>query len=99
MGILGWGIQTAYTPLPDNATLWKAVEQNFTAGASNSYNSWDFGLNQQVLLVPEADKGVQVVINSRDAMEHPWHLQYVFYPAPVHSICLSVHLPMQIPSG
>ena len=70
-------IQTAYSPLPHNATLWKVAEQHFAADAANSYNSWDFGLNQQVLLVPDADKGVQIVINSRDNMEHPWHLQYV----------------------
>ncbi|RYP41806.1 hypothetical protein DL767_000822 [Monosporascus sp. MG133] len=69
--------KTAYSPLPNNATLWKALEQDFTAESANSYNSWDFGLSQQVLLIPEADKGVQIVINSRDAMEHPWHLQYV----------------------
>ncbi|KAI0903621.1 Cupredoxin [Ustulina deusta] len=66
--------KTAYAPLSDNATLWKAMEQQFVASNANSYNSWDFGLNQQVLLVPEAEKGAQVVINSRDAMEHPWHL-------------------------
>jgi FtsP/CotA-like multicopper oxidase with cupredoxin domain len=47
------------------------------ASKANTYNSWDFGLNQQVLLIPEADKGAQIVINSRDAMEHPWHLQLV----------------------
>ena len=70
-------IQTAYAPLPDNATLWKAVEQKFVASEANSYNSWGFGLNQQVLLVPEAEKGAQIIINSRDAMEHPWHLQSV----------------------
>ncbi|KAI0521447.1 Cupredoxin [Xylaria bambusicola] len=69
--------KTAYAPLPDNATLWKAVEQKFVASEANSYNSWDFGLNQQVLLVPEGEKGAQIVINSRDAMEHPWHLQLV----------------------
>ncbi|KAI8629543.1 multicopper oxidase [Xylariaceae sp. FL1651] len=66
--------KTAYAPLHDNATLWKAVEQQFVPSEANSYNSWDFGLNQQVLLIPEANKGAQVVINSRDAMEHPWHL-------------------------
>ncbi|KAI1119532.1 Cupredoxin [Nemania sp. NC0429] len=66
--------KTAYMPLVDNATLWKAIEQQFVADKVNSYNSWDFGLNQQVLLVPEANKGAQVIINSRDAMEHPWHL-------------------------
>ncbi|KAI1747539.1 hypothetical protein F4782DRAFT_543438 [Xylaria castorea] len=66
--------KTAYAPLSNNATLWKAMEQQFVASKANSYNSWDFGLNQQVLLIPEADKGAQIVINSRDAMEHPWHL-------------------------
>ncbi|KAI1136965.1 putative multicopper oxidase [Hypoxylon sp. FL0543] len=66
--------KTSYLPLANNATLWKAVEQQFTADRDNSYNSWDFGLNQQVLLVPDADQGAQVVINSKDAMEHPWHL-------------------------
>ncbi|KAL7628086.1 hypothetical protein AAE478_002283 [Parahypoxylon ruwenzoriense] len=65
---------TAYSPLPDNATLWKATEQNFSAGRAGSYNSWDFGLSQQVLLVPDAGRGAQIVINSHDAMEHPWHL-------------------------
>ncbi|KAH8681126.1 multicopper oxidase-domain-containing protein [Xylariales sp. PMI_506] len=65
--------KTAYAPLEDNATLWKALDQNFDPAAANSYNSWNFGLNQQVLLVPDADKGVQIVINSLDAMEHPWH--------------------------
>ncbi|KXJ92383.1 multicopper oxidase-domain-containing protein [Microdochium bolleyi] len=67
--------KTAYTPLHDNATLWKATEQSaFAQDAQNSYSSWDFGLNQQVLLLPDADRGAQIVINSRDAMEHPWHL-------------------------
>ncbi|KAI1410835.1 putative multicopper oxidase [Hypoxylon sp. FL1857] len=66
--------KTSYLPLPNNATLWKAVEQKFTADRDNSYDSWDFGLNQQVLLVPDADQGAQIVINSKDAMEHPWHL-------------------------
>ncbi|KAI5918592.1 multicopper oxidase-domain-containing protein [Camillea tinctor] len=67
--------KTAYAPLPHNATLWKALEQHFAPEEDNSYSSWDFGLNQQVFLVPDADKGAQIVINSRDAMEHPWHLQ------------------------
>ncbi|KAI1774910.1 putative multicopper oxidase [Hypoxylon cercidicola] len=66
--------KTSYAPLPNNATLWKTMDQQFTADRTNSYNSWDFGLNQQVLLVPDADQCAQIVINSRDAMEHPWHL-------------------------
>ncbi|KAI1809942.1 Cupredoxin [Poronia punctata] len=69
--------KTAYTPLNDNATLWKAVGQKFAPSESNSYSSWNFGLNQQVLLIPSANKGAQLVINSRDAMEHPWHLHVV----------------------
>ncbi|KAI1327174.1 hypothetical protein F5Y16DRAFT_410518 [Xylariaceae sp. FL0255] len=66
--------KTAYAPLTGNATLWKAINQNFSTSEDNSYNSWDFGLDQQVLLVPEANKGAQIVINSLDVMEHPWHL-------------------------
>ncbi|KAK9773595.1 putative Cupredoxin [Seiridium cardinale] len=65
---------TAYSPLEGNATIWKAVDQRFSADKEGSYHSWDFGLNQQVLLFPDADKGAQVVINSEDAMEHPWHM-------------------------
>lgn len=88
-------MKTAYAPLPNNATLWKATEQQFTADKANSYNSWDFGLNQQVLLVPDADQGAQIVINSQDAMEHPWHLQCVPLPFPfdlVFPFCLAVDL-------
>ncbi|KAI1651446.1 putative multicopper oxidase [Daldinia loculata] len=66
--------KTSYLPLPANATLWKALDQQFTPDRSNSYNSWDFGLNQQVLLIPDATQGAQIVINSLDAMEHPWHM-------------------------
>ncbi|KAF2963317.1 laccase [Xylaria multiplex] len=84
--------KTAYAPLPDNATLWKAVEQQFVADEANSYNSWDFGLNQQVLLVPGANKGAQVVINSRDAMEHPWHLQLVNHSSVPPLPCLSIFM-------
>ncbi|KAF7519429.1 hypothetical protein G7054_g13112 [Neopestalotiopsis clavispora] len=67
--------KTAYSPLENNATIWKAVDQDFDTSKEGSYHSWDFGLNQQVLLIPEADKGAQIVINSKDAMEHPWHMQ------------------------
>ncbi|KAK7956903.1 diphenol oxidase [Apiospora aurea] len=66
--------KTAYAPLPNNATIWKTLDQSFSAAGANSYSSWDFGLDQQVLLVPDANKGAQIVINSRDVMEHPWHL-------------------------
>ncbi|KAI2609436.1 putative multicopper oxidase [Hypoxylon fragiforme] len=66
--------KTSYSPLPHNATLWKALDQKFTPDRVNAYSSWDFGLSQQVLLIPDAEQGAQIVINSRDAMEHPWHL-------------------------
>ncbi|KAI1881194.1 hypothetical protein JX265_000020 [Neoarthrinium moseri] len=66
--------KTAYSPLEHNATLWKVPGQKFDPSKANSYGSWDFGLNQQVLLIPHAGKGAQIVINSRDAMEHPWHM-------------------------
>ncbi|KAH7031100.1 Cupredoxin [Microdochium trichocladiopsis] len=66
--------KTAYTPLMNNATLWKATEQTFSQASQNSYNSWNFDLNQQVLLLPDGGRGAQIVINSRDVMEHPWHL-------------------------
>ncbi|ETS82585.1 hypothetical protein PFICI_04461 [Pestalotiopsis fici W106-1] len=66
--------KTAYSPLEHNATIWKAVDQDFDVSKEGSYHSWDFGLNQQVLLIPEADKGAQIVINSKDVMEHPWHM-------------------------
>ncbi|KAI0388836.1 multicopper oxidase [Xylariaceae sp. FL0594] len=52
----------------------RELEQKFVASEANAYNSWNFGLDQQVLLIPEADKGAQIVINSQDVMEHPWHL-------------------------
>ncbi|KAI9671963.1 MAG: hypothetical protein M1817_002306 [Caeruleum heppii] len=66
--------KTAWAPLENNATLWKAIDQNFSSSQDTSYNSWSFGLNQQVLLLPDANQGVQLVVNSLDAMEHPWHL-------------------------
>ncbi|KAL0948179.1 hypothetical protein HGRIS_010790 [Hohenbuehelia grisea] len=65
--------KTSWAPLENNATLWKTIGQNFSV-APNSYNSWAYSLDQEVLLVPEANAGVQVVVNSLDAMEHPWHL-------------------------
>jgi FtsP/CotA-like multicopper oxidase with cupredoxin domain len=61
--------------LKHNATIWKIAEQDFSPTKAGSYQSWGLGLNQEVLLFPTANEGVQIVINSRDAMEHPWHLQ------------------------
>ncbi|KAH7913243.1 Cupredoxin [Hygrophoropsis aurantiaca] len=67
--------RTSWAPLENNASLWKTIGQDFS-GSGGGYNSWSYSLNQQVLLLSDAgrDKGVQVVLNSLDAMEHPWHL-------------------------
>lgn len=51
------------------------MDQDFEFGRGGNHHKRDFQLDQQVLLVPEADKGVQIAINSRDVMEHPFHLQ------------------------
>ncbi|KAH6659817.1 Cupredoxin [Truncatella angustata] len=66
--------KTAYSALKNNATIWKTLDQQFDPSREGSYHSWDLGLNQQVLLIPDGGKGAQVVINSLDAMEHPWHM-------------------------
>jgi hypothetical protein len=69
--------KTSWAPLEDNATLWKTIGQKFPAeGGGSGYNSWNYALNQQVLLLGDAgaNKGAQIVINSLDGMEHPWHL-------------------------
>ena len=49
-------------------------------GKAGGYNNWDFRLDQQVLLLPEAGKGAQIAINSLDVMAHPFHMQYVPWP-------------------
>jgi FtsP/CotA-like multicopper oxidase with cupredoxin domain len=69
--------QTSWAPLENNATLWKTIGQEFPAGGgASSYSNWHYALNQQVLLLGDdgADKGAQLVVNSLDSMEHPWHL-------------------------
>ena len=69
--------KTSWAPLENNATLWKTLDQTFPPeGGSNGYNSWNYSLDQQVLLIGDmgANKGVQLVVNSLDGMEHPWHL-------------------------
>lgn len=69
--------QSSWAPLENNATLWKTIGQKFPAsGGGTGYSSWEYGLNQRVLLLGDegANKGAQLVINSLDGMEHPWHL-------------------------
>ena len=70
------------------------MNQTFTPGMGGPYNNWNFQLNQQVLLIPEAGKGVQVVINSLDNMEHPWHLQYVTSSPALSLSLLRSHSPI-----
>lgn len=71
--------KTSWAPYRDDAILWQALNQNFTAGEGGSYNNWEFRLDQQVLLIPDDSQTVQVVLNSLDVMEHPFHMQYVRY--------------------
>lgn len=69
--------RTSYSPLKDDAQLWQILDHNitdFTPGKQGSYSNWGLRLDQQVLLVPDADEGVQIAINSKDQMEHPFHL-------------------------
>jgi FtsP/CotA-like multicopper oxidase with cupredoxin domain len=37
--------------------------------------SWDFGLNQEVLVSRDPNGAAQIVINADNMMTHPWHLQ------------------------
>lgn len=67
--------RTSWAPYRDDAILWQALEQNFTVGEGGSYNNWEFRLDQQVLLIPDGSQTVQVVLNSLDVMEHPFHMQ------------------------
>ena len=76
-------IQTSWSPYHDDAQIWQALDQNFSVGHGGSYNSWDFRLDQQVLLIPDSNQGVQIAINSLDIMEHPFHLQYVHLSQPL----------------
>jgi len=48
---------------------------SFVPGQQGSYSNFDLRLDQQILLLPDANEGVQIAINSKDLMEHPFHLQ------------------------
>jgi FtsP/CotA-like multicopper oxidase with cupredoxin domain len=65
---------TAWSPLENNATLWKAVDQVWDPNRGNKYNSWKFPASQQVFLVPVANQAAQIVINTYDVTQHPWHM-------------------------
>ncbi|KAL2883726.1 hypothetical protein SGCOL_000873 [Colletotrichum sp. CLE4] len=66
---------TLYTPLTDDASLWKVMQQDITPENLNSPQpKLDFGKDQFVL-VSRDDKAAQIVVNSDAMMVHPWHLQ------------------------
>ncbi|KAL0939159.1 diphenol oxidase [Colletotrichum truncatum] len=66
--------ETLFTPLKDDATLWKVMQQDISPANLNSPNpKLDFGKDQFVL-VSKDDKAAQIVVNSDAMMVHPWHL-------------------------
>lgn len=64
--------QTIYQPLPNDATLWRALELD---GPLQDIKEGDLGLDQMVLVSKDADKGTQIVVSSMAMMMHPFHLQ------------------------
>lgn len=64
--------KTAWAPMERNASFFKALDTDWsnssTVSASNT-----FGLNQQLLTL-DSSGAAQLVINSIDTMEHPWHM-------------------------
>lgn len=76
--------KTSWSPLENNATLWKTIGQDFSE--TGSYNNWGYKLDQQMLLLNDtgANEGAQIVINSLDAMEHPWHMHGHEFQVPLH---------------
>ncbi|VBB83984.1 Putative Multicopper oxidase [Podospora comata] len=67
--------RTSYSPLPHSTQLWLSLPQTLDSDSdSGSYTNYNFPLNQQVLLLPDLNKTVRIAINSRDIMEHPFHL-------------------------
>lgn len=66
--------KTSWAPLEDNATIWKLDSISNSTSVAGGYNSFGQYLNQQILTNPDANGSVQLVINSLDAMQHPWHL-------------------------
>ncbi|KAJ0267480.1 hypothetical protein COL940_014331 [Colletotrichum noveboracense] len=65
---------TLFTPLKDDATLWKVMGQDMSLENLNSPTpKLDFGKDQFVLYSKD-DKAAQIVVNSDAMMVHPWHL-------------------------
>jgi FtsP/CotA-like multicopper oxidase with cupredoxin domain len=62
--------------LQDDATLWKALEQDMSSENLDADKpTWDFGQNQKVLVSRDPNGAAQIVINADNMMTHPWHLQ------------------------
>jgi len=75
--------QTIYQPLPNDATLWRALELD---GPLKSLKQGDLGADQMVLVSQDSEKGTQIVVNSLAMMMHPFHLQSVFPCFPSYSL-------------
>ncbi|CAG9939923.1 unnamed protein product [Clonostachys rosea f. rosea IK726] len=69
--------ETTYTPLVDDATVWKIPHLDLNA----ENPKWDFGPNQQVMISPDPSMGTQIAISANHMMMHPWHMQYVPRPS------------------
>jgi FtsP/CotA-like multicopper oxidase with cupredoxin domain len=66
--------KTSWAPLENNATIWKLERISNGTSVAGGYDNFGQYLNQQILTNPDANGSVQLVINSLDAMQHPWHL-------------------------
>ncbi|WQF78089.1 Putative multicopper oxidase, second cupredoxin domain-containing protein [Colletotrichum destructivum] len=67
--------KTLYTPLRDDASLWKVLQQDISPENLDAPQpKLDFGKDQFVLVSQDA-KAAQIVVNSDAMMVHPWHLQ------------------------
>jgi hypothetical protein len=67
--------KTRWAPLDSNATIWTIAEFSNKVTVTVSYNNLGTHLGQQISSDPDPNGAVQLVINSLDAMEHPWHFQ------------------------
>ncbi|KAK0633870.1 multicopper oxidase-domain-containing protein [Immersiella caudata] len=63
--------ETLYETLHDDAVLWQAKKVDTQEGMSAN---WTFGPEHFVMVSQDADKGVQIAMNSDAMMMHPFHL-------------------------
>ncbi|CAK7214492.1 hypothetical protein SEUCBS140593_002200 [Sporothrix eucalyptigena] len=68
---------SVFTPLNDNALLWKAAEQGSPDKSDPVFPDWHFHRSQHVFVSHEPGKPAQIAISAMNMMTHPWHLQYV----------------------